>query len=251
VSLEYNSTTTWTALAGSIARVSFHGKLIDSLQKQSQLTIQSNGKGTAIGVYGTITAKDPTSVAPESLYSIDGGVAVLFKANQAPRPQYSQRFFESAGLPEADHVLTIMNAGVGADPFYLDFLMVRSKEDTRPTSSLTASLSSSVPLSTSTATSTTPPPAVTVTITSVQASSTPTGVADGAKASNTSVAVSGASKSNAGAVAGGIIAAIVVLFLAVFGFIIWRRKRARGQSLFKSSSGIGKRILFLRKFLGF
>ena len=31
--LEYNSTTTWTALAGSTARVSFRGKLIYSLQK--------------------------------------------------------------------------------------------------------------------------------------------------------------------------------------------------------------------------
>lgn len=219
LSLEYNSTTTWTALVGLTARVSF--------------------RGTAVGVFGTITAKDKDSVAPESLYSIDGGLPVRFAAAQAPRPQYSQRFFLSPVLPEADHVLTITNAGVGA--LFLDFVMVQSNEDTPPASSLTPSLSSSssVPLSTSTSTITTPPPPVTVTITSVQAVSTlTTGVANNAKASSTAVAVSGASKSNAGAVAGGIIAGIVVLFLAVFGFIMWRRKRARRQSLLKSSSGI-------------
>ncbi|KIM43464.1 hypothetical protein M413DRAFT_25827 [Hebeloma cylindrosporum] len=134
-----------------------------------------------------------------------------------------------------------MNAGVRADPFFLDFVMVQSNEDTPPASSLTVSLSSSspVPLSTSTSTITTPPPPVTITITSAQAVPTPTtGVANDAKASSTAVAVSGASKSNAGAVAGGIIAGIVALFLAVFGFIMWRRKRARRQSLLKSTSGI-------------
>ncbi|KIM47189.1 hypothetical protein M413DRAFT_440691 [Hebeloma cylindrosporum] len=223
---EYNSTTTWTALAGSTARISF--------------------RGTAIGVYGTISAKDKGSVPPESLYSIDGGLPVRFRANQAARPQYSQRFFQSPVLPEADHVLTIMNSGVRADPFFLDFVMVQSNEDTpavSSSSSLTtselSSTSESLPLSTSTPTTTTPPPAVTVTVTSVQAvSSPPTGVADGVKASNSAVAASGASKSNAGAVAGGIIAGIVVVFIAVFGFIIWRRRRARRNSLFESSSGI-------------
>jgi len=195
-------------------------------------------------VYGTITAKNKDSVAPESLYSIDGGLPVRFTAAQAPRTQYSQRFFLSPILPEADHVLTIMNAGVRADPLFLDFVRVQSNEDTPPASSLSSS--SSVPLSTSTSTTTTPPPPVTVTITSVQAVSTlTTGVASDAKATSTAVAVSGASKSNAGAVAGGIIAGIIVLFLAVFGFIMWRRKRARRKSLLNSSSGTGKQILSL------
>jgi hypothetical protein len=217
-----------------------------ALQIYLQLTNQPNHpnqKGTAIGVYGTITAKDKASVAPESLYSIDGGLPVRFRASQTSRPQYSQRFFKSQLLPEMDHVLTILNAGVGADPFFLDFVMVQSNEDAPPASSLTASLSSSnsMPL-----TSTAAPPPVTVTITSVQATSTPpSGVANDVKA--TAVAVSGASQSNGGAAAGGIIAGVVVLFLAVFGFIMWRRKRGRRRSLLSesSSSGTGKRILFL------
>jgi len=198
-------------------------------------------------VYGTISAKEKGSVTPESVYSIDGGVPVRFRATQAARQQYSQRFFQSPVLPEADHVLTIINAGVRADPFFLDFVMIQSTEDVPPVSSLPASASSSasVPLSTNRPTITTPPPAVTVTVTSSKAS---TGVLDGAQANGTSVAVSGASKNNAGAVAGGIMAGIVASFLALFAFLIWRRKRERKRekrnSQLKRSSVIGKYIPF-------
>ena len=199
-------------------------------------------------MYGTISAKEKGSVKPESVYSIDGGLPVRFKATQAASPQYSQRFFQSPVLPETDHVLTIINAGVRADQFFLDFVMIQSTEDVPPASSLTASLSSSssAPHSTSRSTTTMPPPAVTVTVTSPKPAST--GVADGAQANGNSVAVSGASKNNAGAVAGGIMAGIVASFLALFSFLIWRRKRERKRekrnSQVKRNSVIGKYIPF-------
>jgi len=225
IALEFNSTTTWTGVAGSTASISFIG--------------------SSIGVYGTVVARDrdKDSVAPLSLYSIDGGTPVRFRADPAGRTQYRQQFFQSPVLPESSHVLTIMYTSIQADPLFLDFFMVDSA--TLSASSLSTSLSSSssdpASLSTSSTTTTTPPTPVTVTITSTQAVSTSsTVVPDGlANASGSPSAVSGARKSNAGAVAGGIIGGIAVLLLAAFAFITWRRHQRKRESLynFKDNNG--------------
>ncbi|KAF8956227.1 hypothetical protein BDZ97DRAFT_1925699 [Flammula alnicola] len=227
-SLEYNSTTSWTAVAGSTAKVPF--------------------RGTSVGVYGTIPAGTVASVAPVSAYSIDGGAPILFRAAQGATAQYHRLFFQSPVLPDGQHQLTVAHP-ILSDPLFLDFLMIVQTSDASISLSATSSTTSSTTSTTTSTTSAAPsstvvntPVPVTVTVTSVvhSAESSPTAIgADGAAASPSGSAVSATvntgKSSNGGAIAGGIIAVIVVLFLLAFGYIFWRRRRGKRSSVIASN----------------
>lgn len=180
----------------------------------------------------------------------------MFRADQPDSTKYHQLFFQSPVLPEAAHVLTITYEGDQTDPLFLDYFTV--DEATISASSLTttsSSSSSSVPLSTSTTPIPTPPTPTPTPPTPVIVTITSTAVAGGldANASSSPSAVSGASTGHAGAVAGGIIGGIAVLFLAAFAFIMWRRRRSKNRNPynFKDHNGTCKQNLSLRKSMNF
>ncbi|KAF8186771.1 hypothetical protein BJ912DRAFT_926926 [Pholiota molesta] len=229
---EFDNTSTFTAVAGSTAKVTF--------------------TGSSIGVYGSIPAKTPKGVAPVSAYSIDGGAPTLFRATEAGTTQFSQLFFQSPVLPEGAHTLTILYP-VASDPFSLDYLLVlqngvSTTTSTTSTGTGTATTTSSTTTSssttttlptttsaTTTSTSTTPPPLSTITVTSVAQSTTATSGAD-STSGNASGTNSAASTNHTGAIVGGILGGVVVLFFIVFGIIIWRRKqRSKRSSMIASN----------------
>ncbi|KAF5311987.1 hypothetical protein D9619_003789 [Psilocybe cf. subviscida] len=226
---EFNSTTSWTKVAGSTAKVTF--------------------RGTSISVYGTVSGGNPKSIAPTSVYSVDGGSPKIFQATQTGRAQYRVLFFDSGVLPDAVHSVEISHP-ILSDPLFLDLFLVSQVTTTPITPSLpvlpssaSASVTLSLPVANSTSVlpSSTPIPSSTplpssettpdvtpTTPTSTTplptSSSEPTSSAADSAPSLPVVAAE-TKKSNAGAVAGGVIGGIVVLFLMVFGYIVWRRRR--------------------------
>jgi len=77
-----------------------------------------------------------------SLYTIDGGSPVTFTPNRAGDTLNQQLFFQSPGLSEGSHTLTVTFVAVEhSDLFFLDFFMINKA--TLSASSLTTPFSSS------------------------------------------------------------------------------------------------------------
>ncbi|PPQ72214.1 hypothetical protein CVT26_006969 [Gymnopilus dilepis] len=217
--LEFNKTTTWTAVAGSTAKFTF--------------------QGTGVGVFGTVGKKLPKSIAPVSEYSIDGSAPVTFTADPKAVVQTSQAFFQSPLLPDGVHTLTVTNK-LASDPLFLDFLMVLADSDTPLPSSISLTSASSTSASSTSATSSsssaTSSSSVSTTSSSSSSSVPTLTVTSTVAPSTTSPAPSttadsdttGATKSsNTGAIVGGIIAAVVGVTIIVFAILFWYRRHKR------------------------
>ncbi|KAF8148415.1 hypothetical protein B0H34DRAFT_802952 [Crassisporium funariophilum] len=209
--LEYNRTTTWTGVAGSTARIAF--------------------RGTSIGVFGTVSGRKRGGIAPETTYSMDGGVPVKFTATQTLVNQYNQLFYQSPVIENGLHNLLITNV-LAAEPFFMDFMLVVVPADA---TSLTTSTSSTSTTSTTSSTSTQPPSLVVVTITSTSSSPTTSPTEAPSNGGNALGSTSSSKSNNTPAIVGGIIAGIVVLVLLIFGIIFWRRRQNQRKSEIRRS----------------
>lgn len=196
---EFNSTTSWTATEGATAIVNF--------------------TGTTISVYGTI-AGGLRARAPRSSYSIDGGTPVEYEAELTRAVQYNVQFFQSPTLSEGTHTLTITNTGDDSAQFFLDMFMVTPLE--RP---LLTTVTQTTTASASTAAART----VTVTQSAPSSSLTlPPSSAESDTESNPESSQTGASsKTNTGAIAGGIIGAVAFLLLLAGAFVLWRKRQQK------------------------
>ncbi|CAA7269694.1 unnamed protein product [Cyclocybe aegerita] len=234
---EFNRTTTWTLSAGASARLSF--------------------RGTAIGVFGTISTRLRSSREPESTYRIDGGDPVTFRATQTDRTQFTQQFFQSPLLPDGEHTLEITHPET-TEPVFLDFFRligtpiepssISSASSASTSASISSTTDSASSIDTTSSVSTTStiattsrlPITVTVTATPSASSIQAATAADSQQSPSSSAGALGAtsgssSSANAGAIIGGVLGGMVFLFLLIFGLMFWRRRR-RGADVGRTKS---------------
>lgn len=175
--------------------------------ERNAVTEQKYGcTGSNIFVFGSVV--DPGSSSPPvSMYSVDGGSPTTFTAPQTTGRQDVVQFFRSSNMPLTNHTLTIniTNASPGA-PYYLDYLQFNI--DVLPLSSSVAPTSSASATSSSLSSS---PPADSTT-----ASASPS--------ATTSAAAETKQTAATGAIVGGVVGGLAVLFM-IIGALYWRRNR--------------------------
>ncbi|KAG6907027.1 hypothetical protein DXG01_010862 [Tephrocybe rancida] len=148
--------------------------------------------GTGIAVYGTIPN---STVSRVSAYTLDGSSPVtVTRSNRGDTPLYQQLFYQSPRLKDGNHTL-IVTAVSGASTFYLDYFRINSTSSQETNAFPSSSLS----------------------IFPASASGAPTTLPQ---------ATSASSGGHAGAIAGGVIGALVFIALAVAAFLWYRRRRA-------------------------
>lgn len=154
-------------------------------------------------MFGSIVDSGSSS-PPVSVYSVDGGSPTTFTAPQTTGRQDVVQFFGSSTMPLTNHTLTvnITNASPGA-PYYLDYLQYNI--DVLPLSSSVA------PTTTASATSSSSPPADPTTASTAPDATTP-------------VAAESKETAPTGAVVGGVVGGLAVLFILI-GALYWRRNR--------------------------
>ena len=155
--------------------------------------------GVSLAWYGFIPTELPHA-ATTGAYSIDGQSAVSFLLKGLPAESitiYNQKFFETTTLPYGHHKITVLYQGSGeTTPLTLDYLIVQN---------------GTVPVGSSTSTSLGP---------------SPTGKNAGSNTNDTT-----SSKSNVGAIAGGVIGGLGLILLACLLFLCYRRKQRKQQNL--------------------
>jgi len=135
----YKESISCTSVGGSTAIISFVGELFNGIRK----SLSHPTKGSRITVYGLVddlNGEKNFTVAPTSLYKIDGGSPVAATTPLDFSLSRAHLLFQSPDLLQDSHELTIEYAGIQPVPVCLDYFLVNVTA--LPASSITTSLGS-------------------------------------------------------------------------------------------------------------
>lgn len=208
--------------------------------------------GTSISVYGLVSPGG-TGNTPSSFYSVDGQNSKTYTASPTSSTQSQVLFYNSGTLPNGPHNLVLINL-VELDYLWIDYFEITTSNDS-PAAATTAA--ATAPPSSGQVTTSAPPVQTTKVVTQIltslvtESSTTKLSVVttvksdviqvSSASSTNNDASPSGipvvdtgasnAPENNApvGAIVGGIMGGLAVIILAMFLFVLLKRKRRTGN----------------------
>jgi uncharacterized membrane-anchored protein len=92
-------------------------------------------------VYGTIGSSNSNRVAPQTTYQLDASANVTYVPTLMTSAQHYQRFYQSPQVSQGQHTLVVTNIIGGCDPYFIDYLVIQTGNDTSSTTTSATPLS--------------------------------------------------------------------------------------------------------------